>query len=54
MKIISIKGQEYEVISSRPFAHKGKQRTELKLRKPNGCRFYFAVVYENGAVGEAV
>ena len=27
---------------------------ELKLPRPNGRRFYFAVVYENGTMSEVV
>ena len=54
MNTINIKGQDYEVISAKLIACKGQQRTELKLRRPNGHRFYFAVMYENGVIGEVV
>ena len=52
MTTINISGQQYQVISTKQFAHNGQQRTELKLRKPNGRRFYFAVVYEDGSISE--
>lgn len=48
---IQIGGITYSVIGSKAIQ---AGRTELKLRRPNGRRFYFAVVYENGAVSEAV
>ena len=52
MNTIEINGQAYEVVGATKFEYKGKQRTELKLRKPNGRRFYFATVYENGTISE--
>ena len=51
MATIEISGITYNLISAKEIA--GKQgRKELKLQRPNGRRFYFAVVYENGAVSE--
>jgi hypothetical protein len=49
---IQISGITYEVVSIKAFGDKG--RKEMKLRRPNGRRFYFAVVYENGSISEAV
>lgn len=54
MQTIEIRGQVYEVVARKAFVHNGKQREELKLRKPKGRRFYFAVVYENGSVSSVV
>ena len=46
-----INGTMYKLISSKILPN---GRTELKLQRPNGRRFYFAVVYENGAISEVV
>ena len=51
MTTINISGITYNVIGSKAI---GNGRTELSLRRPAGRRVYFAVVYENGAVSEAV
>jgi hypothetical protein len=51
MTTIQISGITYNVIGSKEIK---AGRTELKLQRPNGRRFYFAVVYENGTVSEAV
>lgn len=48
---IQISGVTYNVIGAKAI---NNGRTELKLQRPAGRRFYFAVVYENGAVSEAV
>ena len=53
MNTIQINGTTYNVIGSKEVAGK-PGRKELKLQRPNGRRFYCAVVYENGAIGEAV
>ncbi len=48
---MNINGITYNLISTK---HLINGRTELKLQRPNGRRFYFAVVYENGATSEVV
>lgn len=53
MQTIEISGIIYNVISVTVVAGK-PGRKELKLQRPNGRRAYFAVVYENGAISEAV
>lgn len=53
MKTIQINGTTYNVIGSKEVTGK-PGRKELKLQRQNGRRFYFAVVYENGAISEAV
>ena len=53
MNTIEINGTTYNLISAKNIAGK-PGRKELKLQRPNGRRFYFAVMYENGAIGEAV
>lgn len=53
-KTIEISGITYNVIGAKEFEHKGATRTELKLQRKNGRRFYFATVYENGTISEAV
>ena len=54
MTTININGTEFNLISVKAFEHKGEQRKELKLQKPNGRRFYFAVLYANGSMSEVV
>jgi hypothetical protein len=54
MTTITINGQAFQVVGVKLFTKDGKQRTELKLRKPSGKKLFFAVVYENGAVSSAV
>lgn len=49
--MVNINGIDYKVVSTQEV---GNGRKELKLQRPNGRRFYFAVVYENGAISEAV
>jgi hypothetical protein len=51
MNTINISGIAYNVIGSKSM---GNGRTELTLKRPAGRRVYFAVVYENGAISEAV
>lgn len=53
-KQIEISGVTYIILGQREFSRKGAQRTELSLRKPNGRKVFHAIVYENGAVSEAV
>lgn len=54
MVSIEIGGIKYLVVGVKAFTHKGAERKELTLRRLNGRRTYHAVVYENGAVSEAV
>lgn len=49
---IEISGIVYNVVSAKDFKHNNGSRTDLKLQRPNGRRFYFAVVYENGTISE--
>lgn len=49
-----IRGIFYNVLSSMPFTHNGKQRESLRLRRPKGNRLYLAVRYENGDISDAV
>lgn len=51
MEAININGVTYNVVGSKAIK---LGRTELKLKRPNGRRFYFAVVYENGQISEVV
>lgn len=51
MNTITISGITYNIIGTKTIR---AGRTELKLQRPAGRRVYFAVVYENGAVSEAV
>ena len=51
MNTIEISGITYNLISTKEIR---AGRTELKLQRPNGRRFYFAVVYENGTMSEVV
>lgn len=51
MNTIEISGITYNVIGSKAI---GSGRIELSMKRPNGRRVYFAVVYENGAVSEVV
>jgi hypothetical protein len=53
MTTIQINGITYNLIGAKEVAGK-PGRKELKLQRPNGRRFYFAVQYENGAISEAV
>lgn len=53
MNTIEINGTTYNLISAVEVTGK-PGRKELKLQKPNGRRFYFAVVYENGSMSEVV
>ena len=53
MNSIEINGVTYNLIGSKSIASK-PGRKELKLQRPNGRRFYFAVMYENGVIGEVV
>lgn len=52
MNIINIDGQDFVLISTKDFGVNG--RIELKLRKPKGRKFFFAVVYEDGSISSAV
>jgi len=52
-KQISIDGVTYCVVGVMNVAGK-PGRSELKLQRPNGRRFYFAVVYENGSTSKPV
>lgn len=51
-KQIEINSVTYNIVGAKVFNHNGAQRTELKRQRPKGRRFYFAVVYENGAISE--
>lgn len=53
MNTIEISGITYNLIGSKNIASK-PGRKELKLQRPNGRRIYFAVMYENGIIGEVV
>lgn len=53
MATIEINGITYNLISASPIAGK-PGRKELKLQRPKGRRYYFAVVYENGLMSEVV
>ena len=53
MTTINISGITYNLISASEIAGR-PGRKELKLQRPNGRRFYFAVQYENGSISEAV
>ena len=53
MNTIQISGVTYNLIAATEIAGK-PGRKELKLQRPNGRRFYFAVVYENGTMSEVV
>ena len=51
---IQIDGITYDVTGIMTFDFNGKQRHELRLRRPNGTKRYFAVVYENGAMSDVI
>ncbi|MGL4575796.1 MAG: hypothetical protein ACRCV9_13515 [Burkholderiaceae bacterium] len=51
MNTMQISGITYIVVGSTVLE---RGRTEIKLRRQKGRRFYFAVVYENGSVSEVV
>lgn len=53
MNSIEINGVTYNLISATEVTGK-PGRKELKLKRPNGRRAYFAVMYENGVIGEVV
>jgi hypothetical protein len=53
MNNIKINGITYHLISATEVTGK-PGRKELKLKRPNGRRAYFAVMYENGVIGEVV
>lgn len=48
---MNINGVTYTLISKTEIR---AGRFELKLQRPKGKRFYFAVVYENGSMSEVV
>lgn len=45
---ITINNKNYVVVKETTFTHKGTERTEFQVRKPQGKRVYFVVKYENG------
>lgn len=45
---ITINNKEYVLIKETTFTHKGTERTEFQVRKPQGKRVYFVVKYSNG------
>jgi hypothetical protein len=47
---MNIDGITYNLISSKIIG----QNVEHKLQRPNGRRFYFVVVYPNGALSSVV
>lgn len=51
---MQIDGQEYVLVSEKKFTVRGEERTELTLRKPNGRRLHYVVVYANGTVSSVV
>lgn len=51
MNQIEINGVTYNIISEVTIK---AGRVELKMKRPNGRRFYFVVKYENGAMSEVV
>ncbi len=53
MQTIQIDGITYNLISEKEITGK-PGRKELKLKRPNGRRFYFVVVYENGDMSGVV
>ena len=45
---ITINNKEYVVIKQEKFTHKGTERTQWQVRKPQGKRIYFVIEYANG------
>ncbi len=45
---ITINNKKFVVIKETNFTHKGTERTEFQVRKPQGKRIYFVVKYSNG------
>ena len=45
---ITINNKEYNVVKEEKFTHKGTERTEFQVRKPQGKKVYFVVKYSNG------
>ena len=46
-------GITYEVISAKPYNHKGNDRMWYTAKRPNGKRTYMIVGYENGTFSTA-
>lgn len=53
MTQIKIDGITYNLIGEKPVAGR-PGRKELKLQRPKGRRYYYAVVYENGSMSAAI
>jgi hypothetical protein len=53
-KQITVDGITYDITGIMTFDVNGKQRHELRLRRPKGRKTYTAVVYENGTMSEVI
>ena len=42
------KNYTWNVIKEEKFTHKGTERTQWQVRKPQGKRIYFVIEYANG------
>ena len=45
---ITINNRQFVVIKEEKFTHKGSERTQFQVRKPQGKRIYFVIQYANG------
>ncbi len=51
---IRIDGVTYEIVRERQFQANGAVRTAIRMRRPNGKKFYEVVRYENGSLSSVV